>query len=78
VQPDSGVAVLVVVAEEPLGEGAGVGQAAELVGEDRGVLQRLERDDVQVVVDAAVGRWESRCGLFLVASSTRFRFAFPK
>ena len=35
--------IVVVVAEEPLPERTGIGQRAEPLGEDRGVLQRLER-----------------------------------
>ena len=60
VHADPGVAVLVVVVgEELLGERAGVGQGPEAVGEDRGVLQGLER---RLAVGVVVGHVRSGVG----------------
>ena len=54
-QADAAVAVLVVVVvEELLPERAGIGQRAEPLGEDRGVLRRLERGLAVGVVVADV------------------------
>ena len=51
VQRDAAVAVLVVVeGEELLAERAGIGQAAEVAGEGRAVLQRLELSFAEGVV----------------------------